>query len=171
MAKKIDKLLDLFEKDHLELNETPLAVVKGDYEGVAIGEYGPKAGILIATNQRLVLFINKLFGYELESFPYSNIASLESSKKFLGHRIRFFTSGNKCTMSHITEHRLKDINGFIKQIRNNMGVSPSTSLNETDQNESDDIPSQIEKLSHLKLKGILTEEEFDSKKKELLAKL
>ena len=52
-----------------------------------------------------------------------------------------------------------------------MGVSPSTSLNETDQNESDDIPSQIEKLSHLKLKGILTEEEFDSKKKEWLAKL
>ena len=170
MAKKIDKLLDLFEKDHLELNETPLAVVMGDYESAAMGQQ-VRAGIFIATNQRVVLFIKKLFGYELESFPYSSIASLESSKKFLGHRIRFFTSGNKCTMSHITEHRLKDINGFIEIIRNNMGVSPSTSLNETDQDESDDIPSQIEKLSHLKLKGILTEEEFDSKKKELLAKL
>ena len=52
-----------------------------------------------------------------------------------------------------------------------MGVSVSESLDKINQDESNDILSQIKKLSSLKEKGILTEEEFDSKKKELLAKL
>lgn len=38
-------------------------------------------------------------------------------------------------------------------------------------NQSNDIPSQIMKLSQLKDQGILTEDEFLNKKKELLAKM
>ena len=38
-------------------------------------------------------------------------------------------------------------------------------------NEADDIPSQIKKLSDLKDQGILTEEEFDAKKADLLSKM
>jgi len=37
--------------------------------------------------------------------------------------------------------------------------------------KSDDIPSQIEKLADLLAKGILTQEEFDTKKTDLLSKL
>ena len=74
-------------------------------------------------------------------------------------------------MKWIHHHRLKNVNGFIEYISNNMGTSDSKSSNGTNQNESNDIPSQIEKLSNLKEKGILTEEEFDSKKQELLAKI
>ncbi|HAB61590.1 MAG TPA: hypothetical protein DCE48_13020 [Lachnospiraceae bacterium] len=36
---------------------------------------------------------------------------------------------------------------------------------------TNDIPEQIEKLSQLKNSGILTEDEFNSKKTELLARL
>ena len=93
------------------------------------------------------------------------------SKSFMGHKISFFASGNKIKMKWINTHRLKDINGFIEYVRNNMGASASESLDKINQDELNDIPSQIKKLSSLKEEGILTEEEFDSKKKELLAKL
>ncbi len=40
-----------------------------------------------------------------------------------------------------------------------------------DNNQSPDIPEQIKKLAELKEKGILTEDEFQAKKSELLARL
>lgn len=45
------------------------------------------------------------------------------------------------------------------------------SLNENQNGSVSDIPSQIEKLATLMEKGILTKEEFDTKKSELLSKM
>jgi hypothetical protein len=167
---KIDRLLDK-SKEHLDQNEIPQAVVMGEYESEVLGKDSIRSGIFIATDRRVVFFGKKLFGYNLEYFTYSHISSIEMSKSFMGHKISFFASGNKIKMKWINTHRLKDINGFIEYVRNNMGASASESLDKINQDELNDIPSQIKKLSSLKEEGILTEEEFDSKKKELLAKL
>lgn len=109
-----------------------------------------------------------MFGYDLESFPYSNISSIEMSKELMGHVISFFSSNNKVSMKWINDQnaRQKDIAGFVEFVRTNIGKS----TNHTSQN-IESIPDQILKLSDLKDKGVLTEEEFSDKKKELLAKL
>jgi len=163
---KIDRLLNKSKK-HLDQNETPQAVVMGSFKSEDL----LRTGIFIATDRRIIFFAKKLFGYYLESFPYSHISSIEVSKGYLGHKISFFASGNTVKMKWINHHRLKNVNGFIEYISNNMDTSGSKNSTAIDQNESNDIPSQIEKLSNLKEKGILTEEEFDSKKQELLAKI
>jgi hypothetical protein len=41
----------------------------------------------------------------------------------------------------------------------------------SDNTQADDIPTQIKKMSDLKDQGILTKEEFETKKKDLLSKM
>lgn len=112
--KKFDKLQQQV-KDHLDENEEVIATVMGTYEGKLLGEKVLKDGIFVATNKRLVFYGKKTFGYNLETFPYSNISSIEVTKEFLGHRIGFFASGNKVGMKWIQKG---DIDTFLKHTRN-----------------------------------------------------
>lgn len=69
-----------------------------------------------------------------------------------------------------TKSGIKDsVAGKIKSAGNKIGGLFRKSRNEAE--HPDDIPGTIRKLSELKDAGILTQEEFDSKKAELLAKL
>lgn len=153
-------------KEHLEKDETINSSIYGTYEIKLMGKDSIRKGIFVATENRLVFYAKKLFGYDLESFPFKNISSLEKSKGFMGHSISFFASGNNAKMKWINEG---DINGFTEYVNSKIGKTESTQ-NTVNQNEKG-IPELIQQLSELKEKGILSEEEFNTKKAELLAKL
>jgi hypothetical protein len=55
-----------------------------------------------------------------------------------------------------------------KEIDIKFGLASNPS---NDKNNQQDLTSQIEKLSELKNKNIISEEEFENKKKELLSKI
>lgn len=59
----------------------------------------------------------------------------------------------------------------IDELLNNVYKDSAPSIQQIVIDNSNDIPAQIEKLASLKEKGILTEEEFTAKKKELLDKM
>ncbi|EHL10650.1 hypothetical protein HMPREF9629_00865 [Peptoanaerobacter stomatis] len=59
-------------------------------------------------------------------------------------------------------------NSFMFRKNNNNIINNSKQNNNSEQN---DIPTQIKQLAELKKQGILTDEEFTSKKQELLARL
>jgi len=88
-------------KEHLENGEEILAVVLGAYETEILGQDSVRNGVLIATNKRVVFYGKKMFGYETEVFPYSNISSIEAGKGMLGYSINLFASGNKVKMKWI----------------------------------------------------------------------
>lgn len=159
---KIDRLTEK-AKEHLNPNENIEAIVMGAYETEILGGDSVRNGIFIATNKRLVFYAKKLMGYELEDFPLSNISSIESGKNMMGHTISFFASGNKVKMKWINDGEIKK---FVEFVRSKIGK-------ETANTESREIsiPDQIEKLSKLKDKGILTDVEFQTKKQELLSRL
>ena len=94
-----------------------------------------------------------------------SISSIEMSKGLMGHKITFFASGNRATVKWIQD---KDIQKFINEVKNRIGKKEEV---EVISEVTADIPTQIKKLSELKDQGILSEEEFETKKKELLAKL
>ena len=128
-----------------------------------LGSTSVSNGVLLATNKRVVFFAKKLTGYDMESFPLENISSIEAGKGMMGHKFSFFASGNKVKMKWIKNGNVEK---FLEYVRNNIGKnSSSKSAPKTD------IPTQIRKLAELKEQGILTEEEFKSKKSELLAKM
>lgn len=162
---KIDKLIEK-SREHLQGGEEIKAVVMGSYETKILGQDSVRNGILIMTQNRIVFYGTKMLGgYEMEAFPVSKISSIEMGKGILGHSVTFFSSGNKCHMKWIKEG---DVPQFIKLAQLEIGkeVKPiSSSVSGMD------IPDQIRKLSDLKDKGILTEDEFSGKKTELLSRL
>ena len=85
----------------------------------------------------------------------------------MGHKITFFASGNKSTIKWINEGNVDQIynyvNSMIGKQKNKEQTVHSVAV--------DDIPTQIKKLSDLKDAGILTEEQFEKKKIELLNRM
>ena len=159
---KIDRLTEK-AKEYLNPNEEVVAIVMGAYETEILGEDSVRNGILIATNKRLVFYAKKLTGYELEDFPLSNISSIESGKNMMGHNISFFASGNKVKMKWINDGKIKKL---VEYVRSEIGKDSSS-----DNSKEENIPDQIEKLSKLKDQGILTEDEFQAKKEDLLSRM
>jgi hypothetical protein len=161
---KMDKLMEQ-ARVHLDTGERIVGNVLGAYETKVLGKDSMKNGVFLATDKRLVFFAKKMFGYDMESFPYSNISSFEMSKGLLGHTIAFFASGNHAKMKWI---KVGDVNHFVSYVKSQMGKKA------TEQPQvmaGNDIAEQIRKLADLRDKGIVTEEEFQTKKTEMLSRL
>lgn len=148
-------------KEHLESDEPVSAAVMGSYETKRFGGDSVRTGVFIATDRRILLYAKKMGGYEMESFPYSNVSSIESSKGLMGGSISFFASGNKAKMKWI---KAGDEQAFVAHVRDRIGKKSSAPT-------GNDVASQIQKLASLRDAGILTEEEFAAKKTEMLARL
>lgn len=119
----------------------------------------------LATNKRIILYCRKRsHNYDLRVFPYSTISSVEVGERQSGHRISF-SAAEKICMKDIQNG---DVQKFVEYVRSKI---EDTAEGNTPSKRTLDIPDQIRKLAELKDQGILTEEEFESKKKELLAKM
>jgi hypothetical protein len=175
---KLDKLIEKAQ-EHLIEGEHNVAAVQGVYETKIMGNDTVRQGIFAATNKRLLFYAKKMTGYDLESFPYDHISSFEMSKGAMGHKMAFFASGNKVTMKWIQQG---DVATFSNAVRSRMGkVSAGFAASDslpTAEPEAAPAPSseptvadQLRTLASLRDDGILTDEEFQAKKAELLAKL
>jgi hypothetical protein len=153
-------------KEYLDNGETIHYSVYGTYETKLRGGDTIRKGIFIATEKRIVFFAKKLFGYALESFAFKNILSIEKSKGFMGNSISISASGNTSKMKWINEG---DISKFTEYLNSKIGRSASNNIQAN--RIENDIPSQIQKTTDLKDKGILSEDEFNSKKIEFFAKM
>lgn len=154
---KIDRLTSQVQ-EHLDEGEEILYTVLGTYETKLLGEDSIRTGAFFATNKRLVFFAKKLVGYEMEVFPYSSISSIETSKGFMGHKLSFFSSGNKVSMKWIQEG---DVKGLVNFVKENVGKRENS-------NVAGDNVSALEKLASLRDKGVLSEEEFLVEKKKII---
>lgn len=148
-------------QEHFQPGETALATVKGTYETKLAGfADSARTGIMIATDRRVVFYAKKLGGYDLESFPYEKISSVEVSKGWTGHVVKLCASNNISALKYINEG---DPAKFAQEIQDRIGSAASP--------RESDILSQIRKLSELRDAGVLTESEFSQKKAELLARM
>ena len=152
-------------KEHLDKDEEIIAVIAGGYETKMLGKDTTLKGIMLATSKRVVFFRKKVVGYTMEELQYNKINSIETGKKFLGNYINIITSGNVVKMKWIKEGEFDKFVNHLRQRIDKKDVSEKQSSSQLD------IPEQIKKLSELKDQGILSDEEFELKKKELLAKL
>ncbi|MDE0330555.1 MAG: PH domain-containing protein [Nitrospinae bacterium] len=167
MAKKIDKLVQMSRK-HLDDDESTVEVIMGAYETEVLGNDSVRTGIFIATETRLVFFAKKMFGFQLESFPYNNISSMEMSKGLMGHAISFFGSGNKVSMKWISSEE-ETVHKFVSFVRSKLESSKSSDTSESRLQYG--ISEQIREIAELHEQGILTDSEFESKKQELLDRI
>lgn len=170
MAKAAKNLEHL--QPHLEVGESIEAHIEGTYETKIMGSDSVRKGILAATDRRMVFFAKKVGGYDLESFPYGNISSLEQGKNMMGGSLKFFASGNTVSMKWI-DVRKHNLGEFMTLVQARMNSSRSTAPTATHSADPTlpDIPGQLVKLAELRDAGILSETEFADKKAELLRRL
>lgn len=127
-----------------------------------------KAGIFVITTKRL-FHANKLFGHSFEQISAEEIISYRISKiPLMGGTMQIFSNHRTFEVDlsykkEIIEVAKKAIMQLIESKNsnkkiNNVGISL-------------DITEQIKKLSDLKDSGILSDEEFSKKKKELLERI
>ncbi|MEZ8483068.1 SHOCT domain-containing protein [Vibrio splendidus] len=161
---KESKHVAKFREKHLKPNESVIAWADG-YIGEIMGS-GDKAqhnGSLVVT-ETLVAFYRKGFiGEVLETIPLKSITSIER-KSTLGHRsIRMHTSHDDLNFKGMGKDDELKIIESIEAGRDAKSESPS-------QAPESNI-DKIKKLAELKDSGVLTLEEFESKKAELLSNI
>ena len=169
---KIDKLVRL-ATSHLELAETILGAVQGSYETTILGSKTTRAGVLIATDRRVVFYAKKLTGFEMESFPYRNISSFEQGKNLMGHTITFYAAGNRVDMKWILEGAdLSVLTHHVKAAMTDASAPVATTASPRPAASSPEaVLAQLKQLGELRDAGVVTHAEFESKKAEMLARL
>lgn len=151
-----------------EVNELPL-VLREDEKiyAAAQGVYDGNTWLVICTSTRF-LFLDKgmLFGLKQIEIPMDKVSSIQFSTGLLMGSIVISHHGQS-KIDNIAKEQVKRFaeqsNLAIESYKNNSkitSVAASAPLS---------MIEQLEKLSQLKEKGILTEEEFTQEKKKILA--
>lgn len=127
-----------------------------------------RSGVLIATQRRVTFDAKRLGGHEIESFACKNISSFESGKNIMGGSVTFYALNNRVRVRWINPPHAAQ--GFVKTVRDRMHeIQPAETS--TSANASEDVFAKIQQLGSLRDSGVLTEEEFATKKTELLAQV
>lgn len=149
-------------REHLENNEEIIDYLFGMYDSKILGEDTKRNGVLVATNKRVIFYGKKMLGYELETIDYQKISSVDYSKGLVYGKLKIYTSGNDIEFETTMEHNARKFMQLIKE----EAVSPQKdSTTNTPQKNSIEELKEYKELLDLE---IITQEEFDAKKKELL---
>ena len=186
-ALKIENLTNAL-KEQIPQDETIVVVVEGSIhtlimsEGtlgdVSIGSFSvggssrPEEkplrhgdGIFAATDKRLIMYQKKSKGENLRVFGYDTISAVETSRSWRGAQV-VISSDEKMRIGDINSQD-EAVEQFTEYVRKKQVEDAELSPSEP----TPDIADQIRGLAALKDQGILTEEEFNAKKQDLLDRL
>ena len=129
------------------------------------GQYEKKQGLIVLTDERLFFFEKSLLGQEtVEEFSLKSITSLETGKKMTGERLVVHVSGNRSEITGMIHGQADEIVRQFRKLRADheaAAAQPARAI-------VDDPIAQLEKLASLRERGIISAEEFDRKKAELI---
>jgi hypothetical protein len=103
----------------------------------------------------------------VEQFPISSIISMTVNKKRTGEQLVVHASGNQ---SEIKGMMHGQADALVRAFRNLKQGQPSQ-LEQLTPAQADDPLARIERLAELRDKGVISEEEFNAKKTELMGRL
>ena len=164
-------------KENLSPNEEILAQIMGNFHQA-----------LVLTNKRLYLvkvgfMTGQTFGGKCIAYEYRNITGVEIKKHATSNILMILTpssqdspklsywgqDGNDANKSDfaITFSDVKRFQMAVNMARDLMSMSHAGGTQQMQSSSGNDL-DQLEKLAGLKEKGIITQQEFDAKKKQLL---
>ncbi|CZQ83564.1 Hypothetical protein Tpal_461 [Trichococcus palustris] len=149
-------------KNHFEDNEELIDYVSGVYDAKLLNADTKISGVLIATNKRVLAYGKKMTGFNLETIDYNKISSVEYNKGSILWELKIHTSGNVIKVETGMHHGTIEL---IKIIKDKINI-PSQVVTAAAQEKS--LPDQLKELKELVDMDILTQSEFDAKKKQIL---
>jgi hypothetical protein len=162
---KMGRLFGRKEVRHLHhlLRASERVVVLGQ------GEYEKKQGLLVLTNERLFFFEKSLLGQEtVQEFSLKSITSVETQKQMTGERLVVTVSGNRSEIRGMIHGQADEIAREIRKLNAQPAMAAPAAGPAA---PADDPLAQLEKLAALRDQGIISPEEFDAKKSELMKRI
>ena len=168
MSKQDKKHIGTFRQDKLMSDETIEAQLDG-WLDKPTGQGGviKHNGQFVLTNKRACFYSKAPFEEIFETIPLSKITSVETSS-LMGYRVlRLHTAHDDLEFKTLEAKALFDtLLAHLERLRHEAAggsVAPAVS--------AESIMDQIKKLGELRDAGFLTNDEFNAKKAELLARL
>ncbi|MFC1835467.1 PH domain-containing protein [Thermodesulfobacteriota bacterium] len=126
---------------------------------------------LLVTDSRVVFWARGMLSGSTDGFQFEDISSVEEARGLLTGEIVLNIRGAKERASAMVKEdvpiaakMIRDVIQKAKAAKSEGGISVAQQVNQS-------IPDQIKQLAELRGQGILTEEEFATKKAELLKKM
>jgi hypothetical protein len=120
---------------------------------------------LLVTDRRLVFWARGIFGEATAAFSYTHISTVEGEQFFGGGQVVINTGGQKGLFTAMSKNEVPTALQMIREQmdRHKRGRAQGSA--------EDMIMEQIRKLGELHASGILTDQEFQAKKADLLSRL
>lgn len=147
------------------------------------GTYGNGTGLIVLTDRRLLFVKDGWTTKTTEDFPLDKISSVQWSSGPLLGKLTVFASGNKAEIVNVQKQTGKVIADTIRERLASGPSYPATPPPAPVQQapappaatqqpvQGDDVFAALEKLGKLRDAGVVTAEEFEAKKAELLARI
>lgn len=166
MAKE-SKHVKHFQQKHIKPEEQIIAFGDGYIgEMMGTGDKSQQNGSLLVTNQRVAFVRKGLFGEIVETIPLKNITSIER-KSLLGmRRIEIHTSHD--SLKFKTGDKTAE-SAMVEAIENFREGSTKTNNNILHQQKSS--KERLAELKELFAEGLLSDEDFEQKKLQILSEL
>jgi Bacterial PH domain/Short C-terminal domain len=157
-GKEIKRLVGhLWEDEHVERMTT--------------GAYGAGTGLLVVTDRRLLFIKEGAMSKKSEDFPLEKVSSVQWSSGMVTGTITIFASGNKAEIKNVNKDDGKAITDLMRHRLSAPKPTATASSAAEAPTAAADIPDQIRKLGELRDAGVLTADEFEAKKAELLSRM
>jgi PH (Pleckstrin Homology) domain-containing protein/putative oligomerization/nucleic acid binding protein len=138
---------------------------------LARGQYDGKTGLLFVTDRRVVFTEQGMMRSRLEDFPYERISSVQTETGAVFGKVTIFASGNKAKIERVApKERVPEIGDYVRT-RLESKAATSEPASAAAAPAGGDVMDQLERLGKLRDAGVISEDEFTSKKAELLARL
>jgi hypothetical protein len=137
---------------------------------MAGGTYAKGQGLVVLTDRRLLFLKEGVVSRTTEDFPIEKISSVQWSSGIIYGTLTVFASGNKAEIKDINKDDGKQIADTIRD-RLSGKTAQRPAAEETATPPQPDLYEQLAKLGQLRDGGVLTPEEFEAKKAELLSRL
>lgn len=149
------------------------------------GSYGGGTGLLVLTDRRLLFVKDGWTSKTTEDFPLEKISSVQWSSGMMMGKLAVFASGNKAEIVNVGKQAGKLIADTIRE-RLASGAAyppppagahpqpvapPPPVVRQAPAVGQEDVFEALEKLGRLRDAGIVTPEEFEAKKKDLLDRI
>lgn len=144
-------------ENQFNADESPIIVAQGSFDD--------KAGVVAATDQRVIYVSKVLFSSVVKDVPYSKLSSVLYESGLMWATVKLEFSGGKMEIKQIDKKAAKELVEAIKAQLDKKEEKPAPPAAQA---PGDDLYSKLSRLAELKEKGVLTEDEFLSEKRKLL---
>lgn len=158
-----------------ELRKLPELLQHGEQVlTMASGIYAKVAGLLVATDRRVMFLGVGMARSTIEDFPYERISSVQHEVYVLSGNITIFASGNRAEIVNVLpRQRAREVADEVRRRLaggQSAGPHPGGPAPPRDR-QGDDVLDKLRRLGELRDAGVLTEQEFEHKKAQLLLEL